>query len=109
MAIQGNELKPLTRDQLTAAHRKVGRLTKDIAADPTTHDVYTTNDEDTSVTTITEKVRNRMRSRAGNGDPSALANGIASAAASETIGRAQTSTAAWNASWEPGTPAKPES
>lgn len=35
-----------------AGHRPTGFGTKDIAAEPTTHDVYTTNDEDTSVTTI---------------------------------------------------------
>ena len=36
----------------TPATAPTGFGTKDIAADPTTHDVYTTNDEDTSVTTI---------------------------------------------------------
>ena len=41
----------------------------------------------TSVTMITEKVRNRIRFRSGNGAPSAVANGIASAAASETMPR----------------------
>ena len=36
----------------TPATAPAGFGTSDIAADPTTHDVYTTNDEDTSVTTI---------------------------------------------------------
>ena len=36
----------------TPATAPTGFGTKDIAADPTTHDVYTANDEDTSVTTI---------------------------------------------------------
>ena len=36
----------------TPATAPTGFGTKDIAADPTTHDVYATNDEDTSVTTI---------------------------------------------------------
>ena len=36
----------------TPATAPTGFGTSDIAADPTTHDVYTTNDEDTSVTTI---------------------------------------------------------
>jgi len=36
----------------TPATAPTGFGTNDIAADPTTHDVYTTNDEDTSVTTI---------------------------------------------------------
>ena len=39
------------------------------------------------VTTITAKLRNRIRSRCGNGSPLAVVSGIASAAASDTMPR----------------------
>ena len=41
----------------------------------------------TRVTRITAKVRNRIRLRSGNGAPLSVANGMASAAASETMPR----------------------
>src|SRR5262249_40262929 len=41
----------------------------------------------TSVTRITENVKNRMRSRYGNGCPEETVSGMASAAASETMPR----------------------